>query len=87
MTQEKEEFLQELQEKLRSRMDEKFRKGDAEHQSDLMNIDALEEAFDELIDGLTYVYVEMKRIRQDYERGKADGFKSATILADKEDMD
>jgi hypothetical protein len=87
---EKEEFLRELQEKLRKEnvvMDE--------HQlppptANLMNIDvSSDEAFDKLIDVLMYyIYMEMKMIRQDYyERGKADGFKSAIVSTNREDID
>lgn len=78
MTPEKEQFLTELQEKIRTRTEEKFRKGDAEHQDDLMSINALEEAFNEAIDLLTSIYTEMKKLRNDYERGLSDGFKKAT---------
>jgi hypothetical protein len=76
MTLEKEQFLADLQEKVRARVDQKFRKGDAEHQSDLMDIDVLEEAFDELIDGLTYAYAAMLKLKNEYARG----FKDATLL-------
>lgn len=87
MSEEKEKFLNDLQDKLRIRLDEKFRKGDTEHQGDLMNVNALEEAFDELVDGLTYVYVQMKNGRNDYERGYAEGFRSAVQIPDKEEID
>ena len=76
MTLEKEQFLADLQEKVRARVDQKFRKGDAEHQNDLMDIDVLEEAFDELIDGLTYAYAAMFKLKNEYARG----FKDATLL-------
>ena len=59
MTEEKENLLSDLQAKIKLRLDEKFRKGDLEHGDNLGTINSLDEAFDELIDGLTYLYFEM----------------------------
>ena len=87
MTAEKEQLLERIQEKIRTRLNDKFRKGDEEHKDDIFNIDLLSEIFDELIDGLTYVSVKMEQSSDLYQKGYADGFKSALAVPDKEESD
>jgi hypothetical protein len=67
MTEEKEQFMNTLLTQLTIMAEKKFRKGDAEHGSDLENKSILElneEAMDECIDMMFYLLVQHKKIKQ-----------------------
>jgi hypothetical protein len=86
MTEDKEQLLRDLKSKVESRLDRKFRLGDEEHKESIMTINSLDEAFDELIDGLTYIYIAMKQKEKDMEKIQAETFKKVVLL-DKEEAD
>lgn len=63
MTREKEKQLAWLKEEIVTRVEYKFRKGDREHGESLMNLDLIEETAWELIDGLVYILLQIKKNR------------------------
>ena len=80
MTPEKAAFLQALAEKTSKRQHGKFTEGDESHKEDFMAIDHLEEAFDEAIDLLSYIYGAMQAKRNEFEAGRVYGFEQAVKL-------
>ena len=80
MTDEKRQFAEQSKAEFIRRFDEKFLKGDQEHGDDFFSLDLLEEALWENIDQFTYLYGEMVRHRNEYQRGYAQGFKDATLM-------
>jgi hypothetical protein len=86
MEESKEQLLRDLKCKVESRLDLKFRKGDEEHKESIMTINSLDEAFDELIDGLTYIYIAMKQKEKEVEKIQTETFKKVVLL-DKEETD
>ncbi len=87
MTEEKEKLLERIQEKIRVRLNDKFRKGDTEHENDLLSIDLLSEAFDEVLDLSVYILALQEKSVDYYQKGYADGFKAALQPIDKEETD
>lgn len=61
MTQEREDQLMWLQSEISKRVNDKFRRGAAEHDESLFRLDLVEEASWELIDGIIYLLMELKK--------------------------
>lgn len=61
MTQEKEEQLKHIKEEFVKLVDIKFRRGAEEHKESLMDLNLLEEAVLELVDGIVYLLLAIKK--------------------------
>lgn len=77
MTEDKEQFADRTKAKFLASFDAKFRKGDAEHHEDFFALDHKREAYDELIDLITYLSAAIEKSASEYERGYKDGLYAA----------
>ncbi len=59
-----EKLLAHIKADLLTKIDAKFRKGDAEHGGDIEELDCILEAMDELMDGIVYLYAELRKRKQ-----------------------
>jgi hypothetical protein len=87
MTEEKQQFAERTKATFLAAFDAKYAKGDAEHHNDFFDIDHLREAYDELIDLLTYISAAIEIRQSEYQRGYTDGVHAALKQPDPPDSE